>query len=136
MSEGLVLIISVIIMTKLTDIGAFFIGSRFGKTPFVPSISPKKSVEGAIGGLVFSVLGALAVEPLLHLGYLHLLFIGLALGILAQLGDLSESMLKRDCQVKDSGSIFPGMGGVLDIIDSLLFTAPVFYFYISAILKG
>lgn len=134
LEAGLGLVASIIVITKSADIGAFFIGSRFGRTPFVPRISPNKSVEGAIGGLVFSVLGAFAVQPLLHLSYLHLLFIGLVLGILAQLGDLSESMLKRDCQVKDSGNILPGMGGVLDIIDSLLFTAPVFYFYISAIL--
>jgi phosphatidate cytidylyltransferase len=57
------------------------------------------------------------------------------MGILGQLGDLSESLMKRDCQVKDSGRVIPGMGGVLDIIDSLLFTAPVFYFYMSTVLK-
>ena len=67
--------------------------------------------------------------------YTHLILIGLGLGILGQLGDLSESLLKRDCEVKDSGNLFPGMGGVLDEIDSLLFTAPVFYFYLSAIVK-
>jgi len=71
----------------------------------------------------------------LNFSYLHLVFIGIFLGILGQLGDLSESLMKRDCQVKDSGNIIPGMGGVLDLIDSLLFTAPAFYFYMSIILK-
>ncbi|MFH1269433.1 MAG: phosphatidate cytidylyltransferase [Candidatus Omnitrophota bacterium] len=126
---GAGLILAVIFMTKLGDIGAYFIGSRFGKTPLIPRISPKKSVEGAVGGLIFSILGALISKPFLNVGYLHLLFMGVSLGILGQLGDLSESLIKRDCQVKDSGRILPGMGGVLDFIDSLLFTAPVFYFY-------
>jgi len=132
---GVGLLITVVLITKLGDIGAFLIGSRFGKTPLIPRISPKKSVEGAAGGLIFSVLAALICQPLLSLSYLHVAAIGLALGILGQLGDLSESLIKRDCQVKDSGSIFPGLGGVLDSIDSILFTAPAFYFYLSAVLK-
>lgn len=128
---GLGLFFSVILITKLGDIGAFLIGSRFGKTPLIPRISPKKSVEGAVGGLIFSILGALISKPFLGLPYLSLVVVGTFLGILGQLGDLSESLMKRDCQVKDSGSIFPGLGGVLDLVDSLLFTAPAFYFYIS-----
>ncbi|MDP2905194.1 MAG: phosphatidate cytidylyltransferase [Candidatus Omnitrophota bacterium] len=124
---------SVILITKLGDIGAFLVGTRFGKTPLVPRISPKKSVEGSIGGLAFSALGALACGPFLNLGWLHLVLLGLGLGIMGQLGDLSESLIKRDCQVKDSGVIFPGLGGVLDSIDSLLFSTPAFYFYISTI---
>lgn len=132
---GLGLFLAVLLITKLGDIGAYFIGSRFGKTPLIPRISPKKSVEGAIGGLLFSITAALISRPLLNLSYLHLIFIGICMGILAQAGDLSESLIKRDCQVKDSGRILPGMGGVLDVIDSLLFTAPAFYFYMSTILK-
>jgi len=146
LSGGVGLVFTVILITKLGDIGAYFIGSRFGKNPLIPRISPKKSIEGAIGGLVFSVLGALASKPLFpvfslsHTGwansvYLQLIFLGLFLGILGQLGDLSESLMKRDCQVKDAGQILPGMGGVLDFIDSLLFTAPAFYFFMSIILK-
>ena len=101
----------------------------------MPHISPKKTVEGSLGGLLFSVLGALACKSFLPFGYGQLILTALGLGVLGQLGDLSESLLKRDCQIKDSGSIFPGMGGVLDQIDSLLFTAPVFYFYLSVITK-
>jgi len=130
---GAGLLFAVLLVTKLGDIGAYLIGKRLGKTPLIPRISPKKSVEGAIAGLVFSILGALASKTFLPLSYMHLLFIGTFLGILGQLGDLSESLMKRDCQVKDSGDIFPGLGGVLDSVDSLIFTAPAFYFYLSII---
>lgn len=144
--DGVGLVFAVILITKLGDIGAYFIGSRFGKSPLIPRISPKKSIEGGIGGLIFSALGALASKPFFpafggippgreNLAYLQLIFLGLFLGILGQLGDLSESLMKRDCQVKDAGHILPGMGGVLDFIDSLLFTAPAFYFFMSIILK-
>ena len=135
LNDGFGLLVSILVITKLGDIGAYFIGTRFGKTPLIPRISPKKSVEGSIGGLIFSILGALISKPFLNLSYLHLVCVGILLGILAQLGDLSESLMKRDCQVKDSGNIIPGMGGILDLIDSLLFTAPVFYFYMSLILR-
>lgn len=135
LSDGIGLFASLLVITKLGDIGAYLVGSHFGKTPLIPRISPNKSLEGSIGGLIFSVLGALASKPLLNLGYAHLVFIGVFLGALGQLGDLSESLMKRDCEVKDTGRVFPGMGGVLDVIDSLLFTAPVFYFYVSIILK-
>jgi len=130
LDNGFGLLALILIITKLGDIGAYLIGGRFGKTPLMPRISPKKSVEGAIGGLLFSVLGSLACKELVRFSFMHLLAVGLFLGILAQLGDLSESMMKRDCQVKDSSNIIPGIGGILDLTDSLLFTAPVFYFYI------
>ncbi len=133
--DGIGLLGSVIMITKLNDIGAYLIGSRFGKTPLMPRVSPKKSVEGAIGGFIFSVLSALACKSFLPLSNLHLLLIGMLLGVLAQLGDLSESLMKRDCQIKDSARIIPGIGGILDLIDSLLFTAPVFYFYLSIFVK-
>lgn len=135
LSGGMGLVLAIIFITKLGDVGAYLIGSRFGKIPLMPRISPKKTVEGAIGGLIFSILGAFISKPFLNVEHLHLLFVGASLGILAQLGDLSESLMKRDCQIKDSGSLLPGMGGALDFIDSLLFTAPVFYFYMSTILK-
>lgn len=135
LSAGTGLFIAVLLITKLGDIGSYLIGSRFGKTPLIPRISPNKSVEGALAGLIFSVLGAIVSRPFLNLSYAHLVFIGIFIGILGQLGDLSESLMKRDCQVKDSGSILPGMGGVLDEIDSLLFTSPVFYFYMNIILR-
>ena len=132
---GLGFLVALLLITKLGDIGAYLVGSRWGRHPLMPHISPKKTIEGALGGLLFSVLGALVSKPFLPFGYGQLLLIAIGLGVLGQLGDLSESLLKRDCQIKDSGSIFPGMGGVLDQIDSLLFTAPVFYFYLSVIIR-
>jgi len=130
---GLGFLISLLLITKLGDIGAYFIGTHFGKTPFMPKISPKKTVEGSIAGLIFSIIGALISMRFLKQSYLEVICIGIAIGILGQLGDLSESLMKRDCGVKDSGHLLPGMGGILDEIDSLLFTAPAFYFYLSAI---
>jgi phosphatidate cytidylyltransferase len=135
LSGGLGLLLTVIAITKLGDIGAYLIGSRFGKTPLIKRISPNKSVEGSVAGLLFSIAGALACRSFLNLPLLHAGALGLFLGILGQLGDLSESLMKRDCQVKDSGSFLPGMGGVLDLADSLIFTAPAFYFYMSLVLK-
>jgi len=132
---GLGYLAGLLLITKLGDIGAYLVGSKWGRRPLMPRISPKKTLEGAIGGLIFSILGAFISKSFLPFDYGQLMIIAISLGILGQLGDLSESLLKRDCQVKDSGDIFPGMGGVLDEIDSLLFTAPVFYFYISAIIK-
>lgn len=135
---GTGLLAFILLVTKLGDIGAFLIGSRWGKHALIARISPKKSIEGAIGGLVFSILVAVACKPLLPdhalFSFWRLALIGAFFGILGQLGDLSESLIKRDCQVKDSGSILPGLGGVLDIMDSLLFTAPAFYFYMSTVL--
>jgi len=135
LANGAGLLAAVLIITKFGDIGAYLVGSRFGKTLLMPRVSPKKTLEGALGGLLFSTLGAFLSASFVNFTYLHLAFLGLFLGLLGQLGDLSESLMKRDCQVKDSGKIFPGLGGVLDSIDSVLFTAPVFYFYMSVILK-
>lgn len=132
---GLGLLATVLLITKLGDIGAYLIGVRFGKTPLIPRISPKKSIEGSAGGLLFSVLGALVSSAFLSFNWLHLVILGILLGSLGQMGDLSESLIKRDCRVKDSGVIFPGIGGVLDSIDSLLFTAPAFYFYMQIMPK-
>ena len=79
---------------------------------------------------MFSILGAIISWRFLDFAFAQLIFVGIFIGLLGQLGDLSESLFKRDCQIKDSGNLFPGMGGALDIIDSLLFTAPVFYIYV------
>jgi phosphatidate cytidylyltransferase len=133
LDNGMGLLVGLITITKLGDVGAYLIGSRFGRHPLIPRISPHKSVEGAIGGLLFSVLSAFACQGIGMLNFApwQLLSIGLVVGIVGQLGDLSESLMKRDCEVKDSAVLIPGMGGVLDLIDSLLFSAPVFYFYIT-----
>jgi len=135
MPDGRDLLIFLILVTKMNDMGAYFIGSRFGKKALLPVVSPNKTVEGSLGGLFFSILASLIGRLILPWAYLHLLFLGIFLGILAQLGDLSESLIKRDVEVKDSGNILPGIGGVLDLMDSFLFSAPVFYFYINIIIR-
>ncbi len=132
---GSMLVAFLILVSKLGDIGAYLIGSRFGKHVLIPRISPKKSVEGSIGGFIFSLAGALISKAFLpSMSYLHLIVLGILLGILTQIGDLSESLIKRDCATKDSNTIFPGLGGILDLIDSLLFATPVLYFYIRILL--
>ncbi len=124
-------------VTKAADIGAYSIGTLFGRHPLVPHISPKKSVEGLFGGLALSMAVSMAFAQVLpvHFGLFHLAVMGLAIGGVGQIGDLSESMMKRFCRAKDSGGIFPGFGGVLDTVDSIQFTAPLFYFHLLAYLQ-
>ena len=117
------------------DIGAYTIGKFFGKTR-LSEISPKKTVEGAVFGITSSVAVAIAGAYYLHLP--RSLFTGLALGLLigiaSLLGDLTESMLKRDAGVKDSGQLIPGHGGILDRTDSYIFTAPLVYYFVTLLL--
>lgn len=119
------------LVTKSSDIMAYCVGSLVGKHPLAPKISPKKTVEGAVGGVGGAILatyiGKICFFPDFNLPGLYLL--GLVMGLVGMGGDLVESLMKRDAQVKDSGRFIPGMGGALDVIDSLLFTAPVMYFY-------
>ncbi|MEQ1721545.1 MAG: phosphatidate cytidylyltransferase [Pseudobdellovibrio sp.] len=111
------------------DIGAYIFGVTMGKTKIAPDLSPKKSVQGAIGGLLFSLLAALAFKNFIPSTPYHILAIcGLFGGLLGQVGDFFESLIKRVSGVKDSGSIMPGHGGVLDRLDGVLFAAPLFYF--------
>ena len=111
-------------------------GRAFGRHSLIPRISPAKTVEGTIGGLVLSVLASVASRSFLPgFSYPHLIALGILLGTLSQFGDLAESLLKRDCDVKDSGKNISGFGGVLDIIDSLIFTTPIFYFYVLVLMK-
>ena len=127
----------IIIVTKGGDIGSFFVGRKLGKNPLIPRISPRKTREGAIGGLVFSIAFALLCKGFLKdVAYYHALILGILLGVVSQVGDLAESLLKRDLDVKDSSCNLPGLGGVLDVMDSLLFTAPIFYFYIKVLLPN
>ena len=124
-----------IIVTKAGDIGAYFIGKKFGRNHLIPRISPRKTRQGAIGGLAFSVVLAILCKGfLVNFSYLHALILGILLGVVGQVGDLAESLFKRDFDVKDSGKNLPGLGGILDVIDSLLFTAPIFYFYLKIVL--
>jgi phosphatidate cytidylyltransferase len=128
-----------VVVTKFSDMGAYVVGSLCGKHLLIPHISPKKTWEGFFGALAFAVLGSfgtlhLAGHWLSALTDFHALILGLLLGFAAIIGDLAESIIKRSTDTKDSGHMLPGIGGVLDLIDSLLFTAPLLFFYSRLVL--
>ncbi len=114
------------------DTGAFYLGTRFGRHKLYPKVSPKKSVEGVAGGMLSSMLMGMVASRVIHTGFsaFEAMILPLVLLLLGQLGDFSESMLKRGAGVKDSGRILAGHGGVLDRIDSFLFSIPFFYLYL------
>ena len=122
----------VFILLWTLDTAAYFLGKRFGKRPLMKRISPKKTIMGSIGGGVCTIV----VTIIAHYTYiqfiplLHMLSIGILIGIAGQIGDLIESSFKRKANIKDSSSVIPGHGGVLDRFDSLFFAAPIVYFYI------
>ena len=128
--RGAWLVLYVIAVTWSTDAGAYFTGMRFGRRPLAPTLSPKKTLEGALGGLVAATMMSLVWGAWIHLPLLHCLVLGPVLGALGQIGDLCESALKRDLGIKDFGTLLPGHGGILDRFDSLLFTAPIAYYYL------
>ena len=123
-------LISLLIVTWVNDIGAYLIGSYLGRNKIFPKISPKKTIEGSIGGIIFSIAATFALKNWLNLTFNELISLGLIIAVIGQIGDLFESVLKRGSGVKDSGTLIPGQGGMLDCLDSLIFTAPVFYYYI------
>ena len=133
LDQGALWIFYIILIVKMGDAAAYFIGKSFGTHKYAVHISPNKSVEGAIAGFVMTVVASLGSKWYLpNAPLVHLAVLGVVIGILGQLGDLAESLLKRDAGVKDSGNI-PGLGGVLDVIDSLLLTIPVVYYYLTTI---
>lgn len=129
-----------LVVTKITDVGAYVIGKTLGKAKLATSISPKKTIEGAIGGLLFSLGASMSFAYLIfpqdaHFPLWQSIWLGLLISLLAQLGDLAESVLKRDVGVKDS-SHMPGFGGMLDIVDSLVFTLPLMYLLLQMHIVG
>jgi phosphatidate cytidylyltransferase len=126
---GVVLILIAVVGPWISDSGAYFAGRLFGRRLLVPSISPNKTVEGSVGGLLITMLivGPLAYQ-LLDFTVAKALIIGAGVSVSSQCGDLFESSLKRILDVKDLGNFLPGHGGVLDRVDSLLFTAPTVYY--------
>jgi len=128
---GARLVFMVALLTWATDTAAYLFGVAFGRHKLIPRISPNKTVEGAIGGLI----GAAVVGWLLTKGIVPFvtplagIILGIVVGVMAQLGDLVESLIKRDAGIKDTAELIPGHGGVLDRFDSMLFTAPVVYYY-------
>ena len=130
--DGL-LLLAIFIFIWVNDTGAYLVGSRWGKRRLAPSISPKKSVEGSIGGLLLVLLSAVILRLLLfpELSWLSILLIAAVVAIFGTIGDLFESSLKRQAGVKDSGKLIPGHGGILDRIDSLLLAVPAVYLLLA-----
>jgi phosphatidate cytidylyltransferase len=120
--------------TAMTDTGAYLIGKRFGQHSFFNKISPSKTIEGAVGGLVLGALTLILVFNLfshLHISFIQMIILAVTFPIVAQGGDLLESALKRQANVKDSGNIIPGHGGVLDRLDSIVFNVALLYHFIK-----
>lgn len=133
--RGLAWLLFVIVVTWLSDTGAYLIGRLVGRRPLIPRISPKKTVEGLIGGLACAGLTAIIANAAFGLDghWLSMLGIGLVLAVIGVVGDLAESMIKRQAGVKDSGSLIPGHGGMLDRLDALLFTWTAGWFAATAV---
>ncbi len=127
------LLLAIFIFIWVNDTGAYLVGSRWGKRRLAPNISPKKSVEGSIGGLLLVLLSAVILRLLLfpELSWLRILLIAAVVAIFGTIGDLFESSLKRRAGVKDSGKLIPGHGGILDRIDSLLLAVPAVYLLLA-----
>jgi phosphatidate cytidylyltransferase len=142
METGAFLLLWLLAVTKFTDMGAYLTGSLIGRRKMIPHVSPGKTWEGTAGGLAFALLAACGLyaafperlSPLTHWG--HVIALGFIIAILAVIGDLAESIVKRSVNAKDSGRMLPGIGGALDLIDSICFTAPALYFYLKWILPA
>lgn len=145
-ADGLGFVVMMFTAILLTDVGCYYAGTRFGKHKLAPVISPNKTIEGSVGGAVCAVLGAMVIGYFIQgVQWYISFFAGLFCTIFAQIGDLCESLLKRDAGVKDSGNSLPGHGGFLDRTDSFIFTIPVMYYFckyfvfsneISSFIKG
>lgn len=124
----------------VTDTCAYFTGVTFGRTKILPKVSPKKSLEGSIGGVVgcsaaMTVFGVLLADILGGIPIYHFIILGILCGIISQVGDWAASAIKRFVNIKDYGKVMPGHGGVLDRVDSILFVAPIVYFYIGLFIR-
>lgn len=137
--DGRCWLLYLLFVTKMTDTGAYFIGKWIGTKPLAPYLSPKKTLEGALGGLltsvVFSFIFYLLAQNFPHVWLMKITFmqsiwLGVLISLISQFGDLAESLLKRDAGLKDSNTL-PGLGGVLDMVDSLIFSAPLLYLFLK-----
>ncbi len=131
--KGLIILFGIILMSKCTDIGAYFIGKEFGKHRLFPTISPNKTLEGVIGGILSCIVIAVVWNLVPQISILPLAWavpFGLLIAVASIGGDLAESMLKRDAGVKDSGNLVPSFGGTLDVIDGVLVSLPAGYYFL------
>lgn len=135
--RGAVWVVFMVVITFSSDISAFYAGKTFGKRKLFPAISEKKTEEGAIGSVIGTMVGCLVFKFLFltEIPFVHALVIGFMGGILGQLGDLCMSSIKRASMVKDSGSLLPGHGGILDRLDSFIFIIPFVYYYSVLFIK-
>ena len=138
--DGRYYLLYFIVITKFSDTGAYLVGSLIGRHKMIPRISPGKTWEGFGGALAVSVLASLLFvdwlgERMHGMNWTHAVVLGLLLGLAAVVGDLVESIFKREAGIKDSGRFFPGIGGILDLLDSLLFNAPIMYLYLRHVLS-
>jgi phosphatidate cytidylyltransferase len=130
-----------VLITKFSDTGAYTVGSLFGKHKMIPRISPGKTWEGFAGAILVSMLASVLFvhflgQKMAGMNLAHAIILGTILGLSAVVGDLIESLFKREADIKDSGKFFPGIGGILDLLDSLLFNAPIMYLYLRHILSS
>ena len=126
---GMGIVVLIFFTVLLTDTGCYYFGTKFGKHKLAPVISPNKTIEGAIGGTVCAVAVSFLIGYLNRIVWYHCVIAGILIALFAQIGDLCESLIKRDAGVKDSGNTLPGHGGFLDRTDSYVFTLPVLYYY-------
>jgi len=144
MAYGLAAILSLVVAAKMCDIGAYTVGHLIGRHKMTPVLSPKKTIEGALGGILFCCAGTyvwfsvvlpvyanifLEVSPFSKTPWYGWIPFGIVVALAGMTGDLAGSLIKRDSQMKDSGDLLPGFGGILDVFDSLLMAAPVVYFF-------
>lgn len=127
--DGLGFVVMMFTAILLTDVGCYYAGTKFGKHKLAPIVSPNKTIEGSIGGIICAILGTLVVGYFINVEWYMSALAGLLCTLFAQIGDLCESLIKRDAGVKDSGNSLPGHGGFLDRTDSFIFTIPIMYYF-------
>jgi phosphatidate cytidylyltransferase len=137
--EGHYYLLYFVLITKFSDTGAYAVGSLIGRHKMIPRISPGKTWEGFAGAIVTSTIASLVFlhffgSKMRGMSVIHGIILGITLSVTAVIGDLIESLFKREAGMKDSGHFFPGIGGILDLLDSLLFNAPIMYLYLRHVL--
>lgn len=127
--SGLGFVVLMFTAILLTDVGCYYVGTKLGKNKLAPIISPNKTIEGSIGGMICAIIGAVIIGYFIELPWYMAVIAGIICTVFAQIGDLCESLIKRDAGVKDSGSSLPGHGGFLDRCDSFVLTLPIMYYF-------
>ena len=135
-NAGFGYVLFMFLLVILTDVGCYYFGVNLGKHKLAPVISPNKTIEGSLGGALCAIIGGFIIAYFIKLPWYHALIAGFLVTVCAQIGDLCESLIKRDAGVKDSGDLLPGHGGFLDRTDSYIFTIPVMYYYFAYFVHG